>query len=143
MARTDGPCGIDIEEVTDRPAATLAVALGARERALLGTLVQRTAAGAGQESGTGSASGAERLWFTRFWAAKEAVAKARGTGLGGEPRRFEVTAADDTRLTVRVAGEDHRVRHCALTAPQPSTGPGTEYVVAWTAANDQESEDDH
>ncbi|MFF4972271.1 beta-ketoacyl synthase N-terminal-like domain-containing protein [Streptomyces sp. NPDC001083] len=143
MARTDGPCGIDIEEVTDRPAATLAVALGARERALLGTLVRGTASGAGQESGTGSASGAERLWFTRFWAAKEAVAKARGTGLGGEPRRFEVTAADDTRLNVRVAGEDHRVRHCALTAPQPSTGPGTEYVVAWTAVNDQESEDDH
>ncbi|MFJ2393180.1 beta-ketoacyl synthase N-terminal-like domain-containing protein [Streptomyces sp. NPDC087843] len=145
MARTDGPCGIDIEEVTDRPAATLAVALTGRERELLGALVQQ--AGAGRVPGTehepGIEAGAERLWFTRFWAAKEAVAKARGTGLGGEPRRFEVTAADDTRLTVRTAGEDHRVRHCALTAPQPSTGPGTEYVVAWTAVNDQESQDDH
>ncbi|MFE5136542.1 beta-ketoacyl synthase N-terminal-like domain-containing protein [Streptomyces fagopyri] len=178
MARTDGPCGIDIEEVTDRPPATLAVALTARERALLGTLVreagtdgarepahepastaepehERGAADPGADPDAGAdpdpdpdaaaaaAAAAERLWFTRFWAAKEAVAKARGTGLGGEPRQFEVTAADDTRLTVRAAGEDHRVRHCALTAPQPSAGPGTEYVVAWTAVNDQESEDDH
>ncbi|MCX4578330.1 polyketide synthase dehydratase domain-containing protein [Streptomyces sp. NBC_01571] len=139
MARTDGPCGIDIEEVTDRPDATLAVALTTRERELLGALVQKS----GTRHEPGAEAGAERLWFTRFWAAKEAVAKARGTGLGGEPKRFEVTAADDTRLTVRTAGEDHRVRHCALTAPQPSTGPGTEYVVAWTAVNDQESEDDH
>ncbi|MET8411672.1 beta-ketoacyl synthase N-terminal-like domain-containing protein [Streptomyces sp. NPDC005195] len=153
MARTDGPCGIDIEEVTDRPAATLAVALGARERELLATLVQRAVAATGHDNqndnqnanqnGNELGAGAERLWFTRFWAAKEAVAKARGTGLGGEPKRFEVTAADDTRLTVRAAGEDHRVRYRALTAPQPSAGPGTEYVVAWTAVNDQESEDDH
>ncbi|MFE2134795.1 beta-ketoacyl synthase N-terminal-like domain-containing protein [Streptomyces sp. NPDC059466] len=155
MARTDGPCGIDIEEVTDRPDATLAVALTTRERELLGFLVRRTVADTGHhhqdrdrnedrdQNGSGADAGARRLWFTRFWAAKEAVAKARGTGLGGEPKRFEVTAADDTRLTVRTAGEDHRVRHCALTAPQPSAGPGTEYVVAWTAVNDQESEDDH
>ncbi|MEV6530421.1 beta-ketoacyl synthase N-terminal-like domain-containing protein [Streptomyces sp. NPDC051639] len=149
MARTDGPCGIDIEEVTDRPAATLAVALTTRERELLGALVQQTPADPGHENEDrterepGVDAGAERLWFTRFWAAKEAVAKARGTGLGGEPKRFEVTAADATLLTVRAAGEDHRVRYRALTAPQPSAGPGTEYVVAWTAVNDQESEDDH
>ncbi|MHA5053146.1 type I polyketide synthase [Streptomyces sp. SD15] len=131
MARTDGPCGIDIEEVTDRPEGTLAVALTASEHALLRTLTRDAQAAP------------QRLWFTRFWAAKEAVAKARGTGLGGEPKLFEITAADETRLTVRSAGEEYRVRHCALTTPQPSAGPGTEYVVAWTAVNDQENADDH
>ncbi|MCX5562684.1 beta-ketoacyl synthase N-terminal-like domain-containing protein [Streptomyces sp. NBC_00038] len=128
MARTDGPCGIDIEEITDRPEGTLAVALTPRERELLRALTGETA---------------ETLWFTRFWAAKEAVAKARGTGLGGEPKQFEITAADGTLLTVRAAGEEYRVRHCELTAPQPSGHPGKEYVVAWTAVNDQENEDDH
>lgn len=129
MARTDGPCGIDIEEVTDRPAATLAVALTTRERELLGALVQRDAADPGHgnedriEREPGVDAGAERLWFTRFWAAKEAVAKARGTGLGGEPKRFEVSAADATLLTARAAGEDHRVRYRALTAPSRPRGP--------------------
>ncbi|WP_405888787.1 polyketide synthase dehydratase domain-containing protein [Streptomyces sp. NBC_01136] len=131
MARADGPCGIDIEEVADRPEGTLDVALTAPERELLHTLTQ------------GPERAPERLWFTRFWAAKEAVAKARGTGLGGEPHRFRITAADDDRLTVRIAGEEYRVRHCALTTPQPSGRPGTEYVVAWTAVNDQENHDDH
>ncbi|WUP18946.1 polyketide synthase dehydratase domain-containing protein [Streptomyces sp. NBC_00271] len=131
MARREGPCGIDIEEVTDRPEGTLAVALTTAERELLTSLVHRP----------GGAP--ERLWFTRFWAAKEAVAKARGTGLGGEPKRFEITSVDDDRLTVRTAGEDYRVRHCALTTPRPSAGPDKEYVVAWTAVNDQENEDDH
>ncbi|SOE61062.1 Acyl transferase domain-containing protein [Streptomyces sp. OV198] len=131
MARREGPCGIDIEEVTDRPEGTLAVALTTAERELLTSLVHRP----------GGAP--ERLWFTRFWAAKEAVAKARGTGLGGEPKQFEITSVDGDRLTVRTAGEDYRVRHCALTTPRPSAGPDKEYVVAWTAVNDQENEDDH
>nr|QIY99041.1 4'-phosphopantetheinyl transferase superfamily protein [Streptomyces sp. S1D4-11] len=131
MARREGPCGIDIEEVIDRPEGTLAVALTTTERELLTSLVHRP----------GGAP--ERLWFTRFWAAKEAVAKARGTGLGGEPKRFEITSVDGDRLTVRTAGEEYRVRHCALTTPRPSAGPGKEYVVAWTAVNDQENEDDH
>lgn len=131
MARTEGPCGIDIEEVTDRPEGTLAVALTTAERELLTSLAHRPR------------GAPERLWFTRFWAAKEAVAKARGTGLGGEPKRFEITAADGERLTVRAAGEEYRVRHRALTIPRPSAGPAKEYVVAWTAVNDQENEDDH
>ncbi|MET7913219.1 beta-ketoacyl synthase N-terminal-like domain-containing protein [Streptomyces avermitilis] len=124
MARTEGPCGIDIEEVTDRPEGTLAVALAPPERELLQALAQ-------------APRGApERLWFTRFWAAKEAVAKARGTGLGGEPKQFEITAADGAVVTVRAAGEEYRVRHSSLTTPQPSGQPGKEYVVAWTAVND-------
>ncbi|MFD4525853.1 beta-ketoacyl synthase N-terminal-like domain-containing protein [Streptomyces sp. NPDC058470] len=128
MARTDGPCGIDIEEITDRPEGTLVVALTPHERELLRALSQDTP---------------ERLWFTRFWAAKEAVAKARGTGLGGEPKQFEITAADGALLTVRTAGEEYLVRYRELTTPQPAGQPGKEYVVAWTAVNDQENADDH
>lgn len=41
MARAEGPCGIDIEEVTDRPEGTLAVALTTAERELLTSLVHR------------------------------------------------------------------------------------------------------
>ncbi len=128
MARVDGPCGIDIEEVTDRPEGTLAVALTTAERELLTSLVHRP----------GGAP--ERLWFTRFWAAKEAVAKARGTGLGGEPKRFDHLGRRQP-LVVRAAGEEYRVRHCALTSPAVR-GRDKEYVVAWTAV-DQENEDDH
>ncbi|MFI6335802.1 type I polyketide synthase [Streptomyces sp. NPDC050535] len=128
MARAEGPCGIDIEEITDRPEGTLAVALTPHESELLRGLSEQAP---------------ERLWFTRFWAAKEAVAKARGTGLGGEPKQFEITAADGALLTVRTAGEEYLVRHRELTTPQPSDRPGKQYVVAWTAVNDQENADDH
>ncbi|CAL2063756.1 beta-ketoacyl synthase N-terminal-like domain-containing protein [Streptomyces murinus] len=58
--------GIDIEEVVARESATLATALGPAELRLLR-----------------AQSGPEAEWFTRFWAAKEAVAKAEGTGFGG------------------------------------------------------------
>ncbi|MFE2101651.1 beta-ketoacyl synthase N-terminal-like domain-containing protein, partial [Streptomyces sp. NPDC059468] len=54
-----GP-GIDIEEVTARDPATLATALGADELRLLRTL-------------RADGPDGEDLWFTRFWAAKEAV----------------------------------------------------------------------
>ncbi len=38
-------------------------------------------------------------WFTRFWAAKEATAKAIGVDLGDAPRRFVVSRAGDARTT--------------------------------------------
>ncbi|MCZ0990458.1 4'-phosphopantetheinyl transferase superfamily protein [Streptomyces diastatochromogenes] len=52
--------------------ATLATALGTDELRLLRTLCADGPDG-------------EDLWFTRFWAAKEAVAKAEGVGFGGRP----------------------------------------------------------
>ncbi|MEU8416529.1 beta-ketoacyl synthase N-terminal-like domain-containing protein [Amycolatopsis japonica] len=101
-----GPCGIDIEAVEDRPESTVAAALGPAERALLGE--------------------PEAVWFTRFWAAKEAVAKRLRTGLRGDPRAFAVVGADDGRLTVEVGGARYPVWHTTITTPL------TDYVVAWT-----------
>ncbi|MEU7319114.1 beta-ketoacyl synthase N-terminal-like domain-containing protein [Streptomyces griseoviridis] len=127
-----GPCGIDLEEVTARPAGTVDAACGPEERALLA----RTVA-AGDES--------EALWFTRFWAAKEAVAKERGTGLGGRPGDFRVTTARQDLLRVEHAGSAWEVR-CGQVAA-PAGLPERMYVVAWTTGGaepvSQESRHDH
>ena len=120
--------GIDLEEVLDRPAETAMVALSPAERDLL--------------SACCAAGGSEALWFARFWAAKEAAAKAEGTGLGGRPRDFRVTAADATRLLVAVAGPDgprtHRVRCTRLGSPPDL--PDRSYVVAWTTHDTETTE---
>ncbi|MEC3975505.1 beta-ketoacyl synthase N-terminal-like domain-containing protein [Amycolatopsis sp. H20-H5] len=108
-----GLCGIDVEEVAPRTESTVDAAFGTAERALFE-----------------AQDGDPELWFARFWTAKEAVAKLRGTGLLGEPRDFEVVTAAPDELTVRVAGRDHHVR-CTGTANLPSALP-RRYVVAWT-----------
>ncbi|MGW7424129.1 beta-ketoacyl synthase N-terminal-like domain-containing protein [Streptomyces sp. NPDC054813] len=112
-----GP-GIDLEEVTERDPAALAAALGADELRLLHEL-----------SGTGSTG----LWFTRFWAAKEAVAKAEGTGFEGRPRDFAVleAAPDGSRLLVSGRLERAYPVHCAPVRNPPAL-PDRDYVVAWT-----------
>ncbi|MFF8914696.1 beta-ketoacyl synthase N-terminal-like domain-containing protein [Streptomyces sp. NPDC015032] len=122
-----GPCGIDIEEAIGRPDGTLEAALGAQERDLLASLVRDTG-----ES--------ESLWFTRFWTAKEAVGKARGTGLAGAPKNFGIHAATGTALTVRTGGDTYHVHH--RTVRNPPGLPTRNYVVAWTTAHDEESDDD-
>nr|WP_307166495.1 polyketide synthase [Streptomyces rishiriensis] len=121
---TPGPGpGIDIEEVTDRTAETLAAALGEGELRLL----RRLSAGPG---------GSEALWFTRFWAAKEAVAKAEGTGFGGRPRDFTVLDAAPAGDRLTVAGRLERAYtvHCAPAANPPRL-PDRSYVVAWTTGH--------
>ncbi|MGY1497577.1 beta-ketoacyl synthase N-terminal-like domain-containing protein [Streptomyces sp. QTS52] len=120
-----GP-GIDIEEVVERDAPTLATALGPAELALL-----RAKSAADGES--------EALWFTRFWAAKEAVAKAEGTGFGGRPRDFAVREATDAgdRLTVSGRLAPAYTVHCEQTGNPPGL-PDREYVVAWTTGPDEE-----
>ncbi|MEU6987895.1 beta-ketoacyl synthase N-terminal-like domain-containing protein [Streptomyces sp. NPDC046324] len=120
--------GIDIEEVADPALATVATALSPAEQELL----------AARQTVDGEAAA---LWFTRFWAAKEAVAKAEGTGLGGRPRDFEVTRAGAFRLTVTVRTPDapartYRVR-CERVANPPGLPPRA-YVVAWTTGPDPE-----
>ncbi|MFI5978224.1 beta-ketoacyl synthase N-terminal-like domain-containing protein [Streptomyces sp. NPDC051452] len=118
---TPGPGpGIDVEEVTERDPATLATALGPAELRLLR---DRTAPGPDTRA----------LWFTRFWAAKEAVAKAEGTGFGGRPRDFAVreAAPDGSRLLVSGRRAHTYAVHCVPVANPPSL-PARSYVVAWT-----------
>ncbi|KDN17487.1 type I polyketide synthase [Amycolatopsis rifamycinica] len=108
-----GPCGIDVEEVVARSRSTVEAALGPGELALFASL-----------------SGDPERWFARFWTAKEAVAKLRGTGLRGEPRDFAVVAATPEELIVRVDGDEHRV--CCADVENPPGAPPRRYVVAWT-----------
>ncbi|MBH1937602.1 polyketide synthase dehydratase domain-containing protein [Streptomyces sp. AV19] len=117
--------GIDVEEVAERPSGTLAVALGLAERELLAALCART----GEP---------ESLWFTRFWAAKEAVSKAEGTGLRGRPRDFEVAEATADLVRVAVNGRHYPVR--CRNVRNPEDLPGREYVVAWTTGDEQEGQ---
>ncbi|WP_262062727.1 beta-ketoacyl synthase N-terminal-like domain-containing protein [Streptomyces sp. STR69] len=123
-----GP-GIDIEEVVERAPATLATALGEDELALL--RAQLVPSG---ES--------EALWFTRFWAAKEAVAKAEGTGFGGRPRDFAVfQVVSGSRLLVSGRLERAYTVHCEP-AGNPPNLPDRTYVVAWTTGPAHEEEYD-
>ncbi|WP_329552390.1 polyketide synthase [Streptomyces sp. NBC_00696] len=123
-----GP-GIDIEEVVDRPPATLTTALGEEELALLRT----------QLAATGES---EALWFARFWAAKEAVAKAEGTGFRGRPRDFAVfQVASGSRLLVSGRLERAYTVHYEPAGNPPSL-PDRTYVVAWTTGPAHEEEYD-
>jgi acyl transferase domain-containing protein/phosphopantetheinyl transferase len=106
--------GIDLELVEDAPAES--ALLTPAERALLDTI-----APAGQED--------RARWVTRFWTAKEAVAKAGGTGLGGRPARFVVTAVDSDRLLVVVDGVEHWVTTRTGDVPVP-------FAVGWTRTSD-------
>ncbi|MBA2472093.1 MAG: beta-ketoacyl synthase [Pseudonocardiales bacterium] len=106
--------GIDIERIVDRDDRTVAAILTNAERALIDNLYP---------------SGPSRpSWVTRFWAAKEAVAKAAGTGLGGRPHRFAVEQVDGDRLLV-AAGQGAPPRWIQTevgTEPEP-------YAAAWTS----------
>ncbi|MEM0962568.1 MAG: 4'-phosphopantetheinyl transferase superfamily protein, partial [Bacteroidota bacterium] len=95
--------GIDIETIEPRPEEFSSLAFSASELAL--------------------AHGDDPVeWQTRLWAAKEAAAKAAGTGLGN-PRHTTIRQRDGSRLLVESRDGAHRwistLRH------------GT-HVVAWT-----------
>ncbi|MFF1546820.1 beta-ketoacyl synthase N-terminal-like domain-containing protein [Streptomyces sp. NPDC058291] len=117
-----GP-GIDVEEVAERTLEAMAAVLGAHELRLLRRLSADTGDG-------------EALWFTRFWAAKEAVAKAEGTGFGGRPRDFAVLDAAPAGDRLTVAGRLERAYtvHCAPAANPPRL-PARAYAVAWTTGH--------
>jgi phosphopantetheine--protein transferase-like protein len=83
--------GIDVERVTERDDGFEDTTFSAVERALL--------PGA-DDAGPGDRPGDRNEWIARFWAAKEAVAKAQGTGLEGQPASFPVTNVVGDRLTV-------------------------------------------
>lgn len=75
------PVGVDIERIEARSDEFMALALTESEQALLP-----------QE--------ARDEWLTRCWVAKEALAKCRGSGLEGQPRKFEVQEIDGQKLRV-------------------------------------------
>jgi phosphopantetheinyl transferase len=116
--------GIDIEQIVDRDARTLATILTDAERGLLNILCS---------SEEGSPDHAQPSWVTRFWTAKEAVAKAAGTGLGGRPHAFVVEQVDGERLLVAPGGgAPRRWVHTTV-------GAGSEpYAVAWTEGGEMD-----
>jgi phosphopantetheinyl transferase len=109
--------GIDIEQVTDRDERTVAAIFTDAERDLL--------------DATCSSVAERPSWVTRFWTAKEAVAKAAGTGLGGRPQRFAVERVDGNRLLVTAGqGTPSRwVQTLLGVEPEP-------YAMAWTPQDD-------
>jgi phosphopantetheinyl transferase len=119
-ADRSGPgVGIDVEEIRPHLESTVALALTDAERRLL------------DERGAGAGTPVE-TWFVRFWAAKEAVAKAEGTGLEGRPKRFVVTEATENSMTVRVGERTYPVWHREFANPEDL--PPRRYVAAWTWA---------
>jgi phosphopantetheine--protein transferase-like protein len=126
-AQTSDCCsvGIDIEEVTERHRSIYGIVLTDQEKRLLSNCCTNSGE-------------TEVLWLTKFWAAKEAVAKAEGVGLAGQPKRFEVLEIEGSKLLV--GGEmDHSVRperpmYRVHIAQEENIGglPKREYIVAWT-----------
>jgi phosphopantetheinyl transferase (holo-ACP synthase) len=92
---SERPVGIDIERIEPRSETFSGIAYTSAERAL----------GEGDE------------WLTRLWAAKEAVAKARGTGIT-DPKRFEVHTRSGDRVYIGDAVVDTR--------------RDGDYIIAWT-----------
>jgi acyl transferase domain-containing protein/phosphopantetheinyl transferase len=112
LAALDGRVGIDVERLRERPAGFADAAFGPDERRLLADLPEE--------------------WTLRCWCAKEAVAKAVGSGLLERPRDAEVVAIDrpQGRITVRLAGRSliaHSSRDddliVATTLCEPEGGP--------------------
>ena len=97
--------GIDVELIESRPEGFDEHAFDASERRMLEQIAE------------GSDSRLDE-WRTRLWCAKEAAAKARGTGLGGTPRRVVVQQRDGDRLRV----DDRWV----------TTQRRGSHIVAWT-----------
>ncbi|MFG2292793.1 beta-ketoacyl synthase N-terminal-like domain-containing protein [Streptomyces sp. NPDC048603] len=119
LAHRDRPVGIDVETPAADPAALVRVALGPGELRLAEELAAR--------GGLGPAAA-----LTALWCAKEAAAKAEGSGLGGRPREWAVVAGPDpdALLVLSPGGGRHPVRTAVLHALH---GDPAEHVVAWTA----------
>ena len=100
MVSPDGPVGIDVEAVDDRALDTERIGFTAAEHRLLD--VEAEAAASADDAH------ARTTALVRFWAAKEAVAKARGTGFLGNPRNFEVTGKTGDVLDIVTDGDRYQ-----------------------------------
>ncbi|WP_371618679.1 beta-ketoacyl synthase N-terminal-like domain-containing protein [Streptomyces sp. NBC_00454] len=115
LAHRDHPVGIDLEPVTTDPDALIRIALTPGELALAEQLAAH--------EGTGLPAA-----LTTLWCAKEAAAKAAGTGLGGRPRDWR-TAGDPGSGRLRVLSPDghpYPIRTTLLADVPP------DHIVAWT-----------
>jgi len=101
MARLGKPVGIDVEHIEPRTDSFAEISFTRAELRLI--------AGEPREEG-----------MTRLWSAKEAAAKASGTGLGGAPGRFPIRDRAGERLLVG----DTWV----------STKRHQDFIIAWTNA---------
>ncbi|MEC4019929.1 4'-phosphopantetheinyl transferase superfamily protein, partial [Streptomyces sp. H27-D2] len=130
LVHPSGPVGIDVETVTGDPAALNLIALSAAERRLADELAE------------GPRDRAR--WLTAMWCAKEAAAKAEGSGLGGRPQQWSATAATAASpggglLVASPEGRVHLVRTTTVHDLSGASGAGGEdgedgaiHVVAWT-----------
>jgi acyl transferase domain-containing protein/phosphopantetheinyl transferase len=75
------PVGVDIESVVPRGEQFIDLTFSERERGLLPQQDRDE-------------------WATRFWVAKEVLAKVRGTGLQGNPRQFPIERVRGERILV-------------------------------------------
>jgi acyl transferase domain-containing protein/phosphopantetheinyl transferase (holo-ACP synthase) len=104
--------GIDVERIEARPDTFELAALSKKERARFEELPDID-----RES-------VRERELTRWWAAKEAAAKAAGTGMQGRPKDWKVVEVDGDRLRIG----DRWLRTALL---EDDTRDGT-HVVAWT-----------
>ncbi|HIA02814.1 MAG TPA: 4'-phosphopantetheinyl transferase superfamily protein [Myxococcales bacterium] len=95
----DGNPGVDIEHIESRSQRFQELAFHESELSLL-------------------PEGEQAEWHTRLWSAKEAVGKARGTGLSYNPRSLKVSAIEGERFCVEGVWVNTLV--------------DGEFVVAWT-----------
>ena len=105
------PVGIDIERIEDRPDSFELAALSKKERARF------------EELADIDRQSVRDVELTRWWAAKEAAAKAAGTGMQGRPKDWKVVEVDGDRLRIG----DRWFGTARL---------GTDHVVAWTEIED-------
>ncbi|HWL88797.1 MAG TPA: acyltransferase domain-containing protein, partial [Polyangiaceae bacterium] len=99
MAREGQDVGIDIERIEVRADSFAALSFTAEELRLV-------------------EDEAREVGWTRLWAAKEAVAKARGTGLEGAPHKFPIRDRAGARLLVDGVWVDTKRHH--------------NFIIGWT-----------
>ncbi|MEA2974313.1 MAG: hypothetical protein QOG82_2771 [Actinomycetota bacterium] len=126
MVSPAGPVGVDVEAVDERALDTERIGFTAAEHRLLDAEAEADAT-AGP---TTHAAHARTTALVRFWAAKEAVAKARGTGFLGNPRNFEVTGKAGDVLDILTDGDRYQ------TTTRLIDGPSATYAVAWTTPSE-------